>query len=218
MNDMLSACLAEFDALRQELNARLAVSYTLLTLELAAVGTGVSIATANSHVLAGLAILTVLLWLFWIDNSTMVQSIGAYIAIDLAPRLTSAGVPIPLRWEAYMRQLHSGGTSASQVLFGRNDEAEDRGLRRSAGSDWYTSVLFGGSSPTLLFAYMLNNSPASATGWLLMGLLGLGVFTMWVYAAATAVRFHAFLRLIRRAILDRAAESTPDHQQGSGMP
>lgn len=195
--------IAEFESLRQEINTRLTVSYTLLALDLAALGAGLSVAEKNSHVLGGLAVLAGVMWLFWAQNSSMIQSLGVYIALDLGPRMSSAvGRPV-LGWEVFLRRLLVGGASASELLFGDDSYANSRGLRWVAGSDWYTTVLFGGSSPVLLAAYIWINRHASAEAWVLVGLIGsLGV-AVWLYGAISFNRFMNALDLFTKAVLMR---------------
>jgi len=70
----LPAEIAEFEGLRQEIGIRITISYTLVALELAALGTGLSLAGKTTQVLGGLAAISSLLWLYWIDNSAQRKS------------------------------------------------------------------------------------------------------------------------------------------------
>jgi hypothetical protein len=78
---------AELQALRQAITSHFTLSATLIALELAAFGSSLSFVDKSTHVLAGLAVISSFLWLLWIDHSTQILKIAAYIAIELAPRM-----------------------------------------------------------------------------------------------------------------------------------
>lgn len=203
VTDRTAADLAEFASLRQEIINRQTISYTLLALDLAAVGTGVSVANRNSHVLGALAVLTSVLWLFWTNNATMIQSMAVYIALDLAPRLAAeAGHPV-LRWEVFMRRLFQGGDSASTLLFGSDPSRAGHRLSWPAGSDWYATVLLGGASPLLLAIYIGVNHAADFDNWLIIGATTVVAVIAWVYAATSFRGFSRAIRLFHQAIVAR---------------
>ena len=80
--------LAEFQKLRDEIMARTQLVNTLVGVELAALGVGISSFTSIPDVLIGLAAVSSFLWLLWLDHAEQVQKIAAYIALRLRPRLT----------------------------------------------------------------------------------------------------------------------------------
>jgi hypothetical protein len=79
--------VAELQALRQEISSHFTLSAALVALELAAFGSSLSLVDKSTHVLAALAGISSFLWPLWIDHSTQILKIVAYIAIDLAPRM-----------------------------------------------------------------------------------------------------------------------------------
>jgi hypothetical protein len=109
---------AELQALRQEITSHFTLSATLIALELAAFGSSLSFVDKSTHVLAGLAVISSFLWLLWIDHSTQILKIAAYIAIELAPRMRQhLGRPV-LGWEVFLRCINSGGERSATALYG----------------------------------------------------------------------------------------------------
>lgn len=189
-----AADLAEFDALRQEINSRLNVSYTLLALDLTALGAGLSVVDHISHILGGLAVASSPLWLFWTDNSAMIQCLGAYIALDLAPRLSQQEGQSVLRWESFWRRLAGSGREASLVIQDPTFEPSSRTIRTSARSDWYTALLFGGTPPVLTSLYVMVSPHDGAGDWLGIALMSTATIVVWAYGV---VCFRRFIHLVR---------------------
>lgn len=77
--------VAELQALRQEIASHFTLSTTLMALELAAFGSSLSLVDKSTYILPVLAVISSFLWLLWIDHSTQILKIAAYISIDLAP-------------------------------------------------------------------------------------------------------------------------------------
>jgi hypothetical protein len=198
--------IAEFEALRQEINSRLNVSYSLLALELAALGAGISVADKFPQALSGLAIVSSLLWLYWTDNSVQIQRIGAYIALDLAPRINEREDREVLRWEAFMRRLIRGGQDAAALLFGDSPPA-GRVIPAAFGTDWFTAALFGGSPPLLILLYAFGDSHDSAGAWLLLASATVVTMPLWGYGAVCLARFNHLKHSVARAILLRDTSS-----------
>lgn len=194
--------VAEFEALRQEINSRLNVSYSLLALEVAALGAGISIAVRFPQALGGLALVSSLLWLFWTDNSVQVQRLGAYIALDLGPRLNQGKERPVLRWEAFMRRLAKGGQEAADLLFGEAPR-DGREIRSAIGSDWYTAALFGGTSPVLIVLYAFSNSLDGAGEWLLLASASTATMVLWGYGVLCFTKFTRLQQAVADAIAQR---------------
>ncbi|MGH3112228.1 MAG: hypothetical protein ACRDOP_02035, partial [Gaiellaceae bacterium] len=138
--------LAEFQKLRDEIMARTQLVNTLVGVELAALGAGISSFTTVPDVLIGLAAVSSFLWLLWLDHAEQVQKIAAYIALRLRPRL-AVGTDQVLRWETYMRQL----------------DREPRMPHTQAVSN-YIAGLFAGVPVVLLSIYGLVVSDRFADG------------------------------------------------------
>jgi hypothetical protein len=88
-----TVALSEYDSLRSEINNRTTLAYTLISLELAAVGAGLSVITKLPDVLLGLAAVSCFLWLFWVDHAGAVYKLASYIALELAPKLSTQDRP-----------------------------------------------------------------------------------------------------------------------------
>ncbi len=191
-----TAEIAEFEGLRQEINNRITISFTLIALELAALGVGLSLVTRITQALVGLAAVSSILWLYWIDNSLQLQRLGLYIAISLGPRMSAIeGRPV-LGWEIFFRKLHKGGRAADQLLFGTELAPDDKGvgLRAAGSADWYTMVLFGGSAPLLSSLYIGASFKSSTGDDALVWVAAVAVLLVWAYAVSRLVNFKRTIR------------------------
>lgn len=198
--------IAEFEALRQEINSRLNISYSLLAIELAALGAGISVVERFPQALTGLAIVSTLLWLFWTENSVQKQRLGAYIALDLAPRINETEDREALRWEAFMRRLARGGVDAAPLLSGASPRA-GRVVHAAAGTDWYTAALFGGTPPLLILLYAFGNPHDGAGEWLLLASTTVLTMLLWGYGVVCFARFNRLVHAVADAIAMRDAPS-----------
>lgn len=211
--------LREYETLRQEINNRTTISYTLVALDLAALGGGLSVVDKSRAILVGLAIISTLLWLYWTDHAAQVQRIAAYIAIYLAPKISAeVGRPV-LQWEIFLRRLSAGGESAHEALFGLDTSIPKSEFRPIVSSDWYTTLLFGGSPPVLLILYIVANVNASALTTIEVSFAAAAGAALWIYALIHYRRLKRAAPVIASAILtanDRAErEEKPIQEPGS---
>ena len=179
--------LAEFQKLRDEIMARTQLVHTLVGVELAALGAGISSFTSVPDVLIGLAAVSSFLWLLWLDHAEQVQKIAAYIALRLRPRLT-VGSDQVLRWETYMRQL----------------DREPRMPHTQAVSN-YIAGLFAGGPLVLLTIYGLVVSDRFEDGSFpqVARFVGLGVAVLlWVVTLRQYRVFRGVVATIERAIVE----------------
>lgn len=209
------ADLAEFEALRHEIGDRLKISYTIITLDLAAVGSGLAIVDTTSHVLAGLALISTLLWLLWADNSAMIQRLGAYVAIRLAPRLREVGRPA-LEWESFMRELLAGGTQASMALFGDDTHVAMPTIRRKVSTDWYITTILGAAPPVLLGFYLAANLDENGLTWVVVGTMAILAVALWVYALFHFVAATRVMRAYGNAVVAMEQSRIAQHNQATG--
>jgi hypothetical protein len=194
--------IAEFEGLRHEIMNRITISFTLMALELAALGTGLSVAAKTTQIMVGLAAVSSLLWLYWIDNSIQLQRLGLYIAIELAPRISEIeGRPV-LGWEIFFRKLLKGGRDASELLFNTEQARGDKGIALGAGAsaDWYTLILFGGSTPLLTVLYLVSYVSSKRGADALVWLAAVAVLLVWVFAVSRFINFMRTLRVFSEAI------------------
>lgn len=197
-----SADIAEFEALRAEINTRFTMLFTLIALDLAALGGGLTIVDKNTYVLAGLAAISGVLWLYWTDNSLAVNRIACYITIVLAPRISSTEDQSSLGWEVYLRRLCQGGPTATRALFPRGDQPYGGPAKMAShATDWYATVLFGGSTPLLLVLYLVASLHSGHAGdpvvWLVITIIA----GLWCMAVARFAYLARTLHLMDMAIL-----------------
>jgi hypothetical protein len=64
--DTTAVYVAEYQTLREEINNRLTFSHGLVVADLAALGAGISVARSFPLILIALAVVSALLWLFWL--------------------------------------------------------------------------------------------------------------------------------------------------------
>lgn len=177
--------LAEFQKLRDEIMARTQLVNTLVGVELAALGAGISAFTSVPDVLIGLAAVSSFLWLLWLDHAEQVQKIAAYIALRLRPRL-AVGDEQVLRWETYLRQL----------------DGEPRMPHTQAVSN-YIAGLFAGGPLVLLVIYGLVVSDRFEDGSFaqIARFVGLGIaVVLWLVTLRQYRVFRGVVATIERAI------------------
>jgi hypothetical protein len=148
MSETHDVDLAEFDRLRSEIDSRTTLSNQLISYQLTALGAGIAVFDKYPDVLLGLAAVSTFLWLFWIDHTTQIYKIAAYLELGLAPRLRKDGADV-LSWERFLRRIDAGGETAERELYG---EVTGRNLQIQA-TKWiagYTAGLLGFSTLVLL--------------------------------------------------------------------
>ena len=184
--------LAEFQKLRDEIMARTQLVNTLVGVELAALGAGISSFTSVPDVLIGLAAVSSFLWLLWLDHAEQVQKIAAYIALRLRPRLT-VGSDQVLRWETYMRQL----------------DREPRMPHTQAVSN-YIAGLFAGGPLVLLTIYGLVVSDRFEDGSFpqVARFVGLGIaVALWLVTLRQYRVFRGVVATIEEAIVEACKDA-----------
>jgi hypothetical protein len=198
---------AEVESLRQEITNRISLMNALVALQLAALGTGLTISGHWVHVLAGLAAISSFLWLLWIDQSISTYKLAAYLAIEMAPKLSEyAGRPV-LGWEYFLRQVEAGGERSARALYGdhaRGDARDQVRTSRSVRADWYVPLLFGCTPPLLLTLYVAAGVREPA-GVVLIVASSLLATLLWIF---TVVRFTDFVR--NTNVLDQAIIAAGD--------
>jgi hypothetical protein len=204
--------LAEYDTMRSEINNRTTLAYALISLELAAVGAGVSVLGKLPDVLLGLAAVSSFLWLFWVDHAGAVYKLASYIALELAPKLsTAAGEPM-LGWEYFLRRLNKDRDTARAALYGSGATDQPAYIQSTTAADRYTMLLFGGSAPLFIVGYLVTilgeDHHRSA---LVIWLSAAAVTVLWLFALSRFLGFRRTVENIGAAILARGAPapSTP---------
>ena len=209
MGDAIDVDIAEFGALRDEINNRTNLAYTLIGLQLATLGAGLAVIDKVPEVVIGLAAASSFLWLSWLDHVGQIYKIAAYVSLRLSPRLRRQFDGV-LGWELFLRELDAGGSQATQALFpGRDDPGLK--LAPTVSVNWYTGLLFGASPPLLLGGYLASRLLTPERGDVPQ-LIALAVSTIvWVLALNRYRGYQATVRTINQAILSAAEE---EHSTG----
>lgn len=196
---LLSAYLSEFERLRTEIDARTGVLPTLLTIELAALAGGISVAVQLPDVTLGFGLVANFLWLVWLDQANQVRKIAAYISIELAPRVRAIA-PGALGWEHFLRCLEAGGNVADRAL--RLPEGEGGTVSWSPGDvAAATTLLFGLTPPALVVVYV-TVTVWDFTAVDLPRLAGAAfVLAFWLVCVRFYRRVRGTAELVTRAIL-----------------
>lgn len=136
-SEAASIHVAEYESLRREIETRATLSSSLIALELSALGFGLAAAQTRIDLYAGLAFLSIIFWLFWLDHTEQIWKMATYIAIRLRPTLADRA-PGALGWESFLREL-------------------DRKLVRSKNSAAaYVTLLFASVPPLLAIAFAVR--------------------------------------------------------------
>jgi hypothetical protein len=146
-NDAVPVYLAEYQSLRSEALTHFTFANALIGLQVAAIGVGITVVRSLPVLAAGLAALTSVIWLSYLDHITSIHRIALYVGTELRYRLESATGKPCLEWEHWLRGLRSTGVQLSTTM----DRVEERGTEPRLGLT-YPSWFFGGTA-TLLLAY-----------------------------------------------------------------
>lgn len=185
--------VAEYQALREEVNNRQTISNALIAADLTAFGVGVSASRESLAVLTALSVVSSLLWLFWLVQTLQIYRIAAYVALVLRPRLELLCQGELLGWESYVRNLtHSRETVAQALFGGPRGKSTPRISRNNDGI--YVSMLLGGAAPVVLalIAISAYHAKTDAKAWTLAIAASL---LLWLYAL---VKAFATLQTTRR--------------------
>jgi hypothetical protein len=182
--DVAAVHIAEYQALRQEVNNRQTLSYALVAADLAAFGTGLSIGIKYPPALFALAIVSSLLWLFWLAQTMQIYRIAAYVALVLKPRLKELYGSDLLEWEEYVRRLTKSHAIAVAALYEQQPDKIPYISRNRDGV--YISLLLGGAAPLVLSisAFAQFHTEPRALSWKAATIAGL---ILWIYALRSAV-------------------------------
>jgi hypothetical protein len=177
--------LAEYQALRQEVNNRQTLSNALIAADLTAFGVGLSVANESPAILIGLGVVSSLIWLFWLVQTLQIYRIALYVALELRPRLVRAYECSLLNWEAYVRLLTFSRRTQDQLLAKyRHVDGASRISRNVDGI--YISLLLGGTVPLLLTASVIAAVRAHSDH-LTWSLSFAAASVLWLYAFGRAI-------------------------------
>jgi hypothetical protein len=212
--------LTEYVQLRDEINNRTQLSAGLVSLNLAALGAGLTVITNIPDIVVALAAISSFLWLLWIDHTSQIYKIAAYIGLRLAPRLREGTEETEklLDWEKFMRTLDQGGQTAATALFGSSlpngVRPEKVRMLRTETIAHFVSLLFGISPPLLIAGFVIAEYRKLSDWTSLLSLRGailiLALFA-WIYATKQYFRFVNGRKSIDQALLG-APEPSCEHQ------
>jgi hypothetical protein len=200
--DITAVDVAEIQALRQEITTRVTLASAVVTLELTALVAGLALVDKLTHVLVALAAVSSFLWLQWLDQSTQIQKIAAYLGAELAPRMTLLAGRAVFGWESYLGQLNNRELSV-RTLHGDHSRPNLTGIVRPWRADWYSPLLFGVAPPALPAFYIGKNLQQTATpAPLWVGAVVIAA-ALWIFSIS---RFFDFVR--NAAAVDKAILAT----------
>ena len=208
MTSGLDVYLKEYEQLRQELTSRINLAYALIALDLTVLGAGLTVFQAFPEIVVGLSAVSCFLWLIFMDHASQVYKIAAYISLHIAPNLRAVASH-SMRWEEFLRKVDAGGRPASEELYGAPDQAVPREWIVSGGPSKYLAMLFGGSSPILVIAFVASTGVDGT--WperLLRAGVLLGSLGVWLMALIRYRSFQQTIRAINRAIIYRDTKGT----------
>ncbi|MEU9857787.1 hypothetical protein [Streptomyces sp. NPDC047974] len=185
--------ITEFENLRAEINNRTNLAYALITLQLAALGTGLSVMTRLPDVLLGLAAASSFLWLFWVDHAGQVYKIAGYIALELSPQLTADVRRPVLRWEHFLRRIDAGGGTTARALYGASAPRGRVYVQSSTAADVYSMLLFGCTPVLMICGYVVVMLVGGERPAVLVVAPAAAATGLWMY---TVTRFRGFRRMV----------------------
>jgi hypothetical protein len=190
MDDLVTT---EFDAARSEINLRTQLGVTIIGLDLGALGSGLSLVSKTPNIVVGLAAVSAYLWSLWLDQASQVWKLAAYIALRLQPR---AG-PGVLEWEAFLRTLDEGGSTAQRLVFKNSTEAlPEIPQLRTRNIGFYISMLLGGTPVVLVASYFVSKPHIGATIWIALSLAAV----VWLNSLRLFQDFRTLARALDTAI------------------
>lgn len=148
---------AEFQCLRQEITTRITLMNAVIALELAALGTGLTVISKPTYVLAGLGAASSFLWLLWMDQSLYTYKIAAYISVEMAPRLSKLIRRPVLGWEMFLRRLEANGERSGLALYPGMTGGRRQLKYCGRHAEWYVPLLFAATPPLLLALYVIDS-------------------------------------------------------------
>lgn len=145
--------LCEFEQLRYEINNRTQLASALVGLQLTVLGAGLVVLNNFPDVVVALAAVASFLWLLWIDHTSQIYKIAAYIGLYLAPRLREGDAEL-LGWEHFLRNIDQGGQEATIALFGHSSAGKVKPLRTDT-IGIFISLLFGVTPLLLIVGFVI---------------------------------------------------------------
>jgi hypothetical protein len=111
--------IVDYERVRDEIDNRTKLSSQLLNYDLIVIGAVIASYDKIPHevTIVG-AWLSSILWLMWLDHTTAIYKLAAYLEVVLTRRLRQYHANV-LGWEYFLRELDAGGNRASQILYGR---------------------------------------------------------------------------------------------------
>jgi len=203
--------LADYGRARDEIDNRTELSAQLMNYELALVAAVIASYDKIPHEASAVAAcVSSLFWLMWIDHTSQIYKLAAYIELVLAHRVRQRH-PGALGWERFLRDLDAGGAKAAAVLYG-NAAGRDIRVPATSGIGRYISLLFGGSSIVLLtlfiseFGSRMLRAARSGQGAALAEIellrigLALAAGALFVYAIIKNAQLRALMRAVSDAV------------------
>lgn len=197
---------SEYEALRQETNTHQNFANAIIGLELTSLGLGISLGNKSPYVLAGLAIVTTMLWLSYLDHLTGMFRIAIYTALVLRPRLSELAEQPVLSWEVYMRRMRATpmeepGVGVSLVVPAERLKEPSLGLT-------YVSIFFAVTPPTFTCMYIYDTVSRSQVS-AVMAVVALVTLIFWIFAIVRSASISRWMRHVDNIIISYGAQDDP---------
>lgn len=175
--DPIPVYIAEYESLRREIETRATLSSSLVALELSALGIGLVAAGNQLDLYVGLAFLSTILWLFWLDHTEQIWKLATYISLGLRPSLTEVAEHA-FEWEAFLRSLD-----------------RRRPVRSTNYAALYITLLFATIPPILVVVFVVQvlnetgqSTPIEAARLLVAAMAtafwGFALFQFWQFTSS----------------------------------
>lgn len=209
--------VAEYEQLRGEIDNRSRLANALVAVDLTALGLALASIASFPDAAIGIAAASTFLWMLWIDQASQTWKIAAYIAIELAPRLSEVH-PGALGWETFVRRLDKGGEHAREALRLSDIRSPLPSLKTTAAG-LYSSLLLGGA-PLALLALGASTifEDVSSSARIAKALASLASLLLWAAALHVYRRFRSLRSAIDLAIEGSTLSSSASHREtGEGL-
>jgi len=215
VTDAVVLLKSEYEDLREEIRTHQTLSSAIVTLDVTALGAGISIGSRSPIVLLVLSVVNSLFWLRYIEHVTGIFRAASFIYFVLRPRLSELVGGSVLLWEHFLREIRHGGAAGAGVL-PRSYPRERLGGRMLGFSD--TSSFFALASPLLIAGFLYTSLRQLSHDEPLVWVGAAAAALLVVYSIARVHAATAWIRDLERAITDDRLDCQAAGSEPSSIP
>jgi hypothetical protein len=169
----------------------------LIGIEITAIGISATVLGKTPVFFALFSILTVIIWLSYMDHIASIHRIAFYVGTQLRGRMQDVIEQPSLEWEYWLRKLRSTGvTMTSQRM-----AVAERGREPRLGLT-YPSLFYGGTAASLLLYFIYRTVIDDVMINLLVWPIAVITCALLVFATAQSMRLGALMRQIDSCLLE----------------